>query len=120
MKKSTKAVLLSALAFPGAGHIYLKKYITGAALVGTSCAGLYFLISKAANEASKIAGQIQSGAVSPDIATVTDMVSKWSSGPQGQLLSNITVIITICWIGGIIDSYRLGTKIEKLEAGSGK
>jgi len=120
MSKSTTAALLSALVFPGAGHLYLKKYITGAALVGVSCAGLYFLISKVADEASIIAEQIQSGAAPPDMATITDMVSKWSAGSQGQLLSNITVIITLCWIGGIIDAYRLGTKLDKLETGVGK
>ena len=120
MKKSTKAVLLSALVFPGAGHIYLKKYFTGAVLISISCASLYYLISRAAEEISKIVGQIQSSAVTPDVATITDMVSKWSSSSQGQLLSNITVIITICWVAGIIDSYRLGIKTDKNEAKSGK
>jgi K+-transporting ATPase c subunit len=120
MKKSTKAALLSALVFPGAGHIYLKKYLTGSALIGVSFAGLYYLISRAAEEASQLSTQIQSSAAPPDITAITDMVSKWSSSSQGQLLSNITMIITICWIAGIIDSYRLGIKTDKNEAKSGK
>jgi TM2 domain-containing membrane protein YozV len=120
MKKSTKAALLSALVFPGAGHIYLKKYTPGAALIGVSCAGLYYLISSAVEQVSQILAQIQSSAVPPDIATITDLVTKSSSSSQGQLMSNISVIITICWIGGIIDAYRLGVKTEKIEAGSGK
>ena len=120
MKKSTKAALLSALVIPGAGHIYLKKYFPGAALIGVTCAGLYYLISGAVAQASQILAQIQSSAIPPDIATITDLVTKSSSNSQGQLMSNITVIITLCWIGGIIDAYRLGIKTEKAEPGSGK
>jgi hypothetical protein len=32
MNKSTKAALLSTFVFPGAGHLYLKKYIPAAVL----------------------------------------------------------------------------------------
>jgi hypothetical protein len=32
MKKSMKAALLSAFVFPGAGHFFLKKHITGTVL----------------------------------------------------------------------------------------
>ena len=46
MKKSTKAALLSAFVLPGAGHIFLKKYIPGVALVGASLGGIYYLTSK--------------------------------------------------------------------------
>jgi hypothetical protein len=118
MKKSTKAVLLSALVFPGAGHIYLKKYIPGAALIGISCAGIYYLISKMVEQSMQIIDQIQSGAVQPDIASITDMVSKQSSGPQAEILNIVTIIITLCWLGGMIDSYRLGRANEKIQAAS--
>ena len=40
MKKSTKAALLSALICPGAGHIFLKKYIRAMLLVAATLAGV--------------------------------------------------------------------------------
>ena len=33
MKRSTRAVLLSGLVFPGLGHIFLKQYLRGSILV---------------------------------------------------------------------------------------
>jgi TM2 domain-containing membrane protein YozV len=116
MKKSTKATLISALVFPGAGHIYLKKYIPGVALIGISCAGIYYLLSKAIEQSMQIVDQIQSGAVQPDMAAITDLVSKQSSGTQAEILNIITIIITICWLGGIIDAYRLGRAKDKIES----
>lgn len=116
MKKSTKAALLSALVFPGAGHIYLKRYIPGTVLIGVSCAGIYYLISKAVEQSLQIVDQIQSGALQPDVAAITDLVTQQSSGPQGQLMSIITTIITICWLAGIVDSYRLGRRHDKIDA----
>jgi TM2 domain-containing membrane protein YozV len=116
MKKSTKATLLSALVFPGAGHIYLKKYLPGVALIGISCAGIYYLLSKAIEQSMQIVDQIQSGAVQPDMAAISDLVSKQSSGPQAEILNIVTIIITICWLGGIIDAYRLGRAKDKIES----
>jgi TM2 domain-containing membrane protein YozV len=116
MKKSTKATLISALVIPGAGHIYLKKYIPGVALIGISCAGIYYLLSKAIEQSMQIVDQIQSGAVQPDMAAITDLVSKQSSGTQAEILNIITIIITICWLGGIIDAYRLGRAKDKIES----
>ncbi len=115
MKKSTKATLLSALVFPGAGHIYLKKYLPGVVLIGISCAGIYYLLSKAIEQSMQIVDQIQSGAVQPDMAAISDLVSKQSSGPQAEILNIVTIIITICWLGGMIDAYRLGRAKDKIE-----
>jgi hypothetical protein len=46
------------------------------------------------------------------------MVSKQSSGPQAEILNIVTIIITLCWLGGMIDSYRLGRANEKIQAAS--
>ena len=78
MKKSTKAVLLSTLVFPGVGHIFLKKYITGSALASATFAGSYYLISQAVERALQITAKIQSGDAQLDIAAITDLVTKQS------------------------------------------
>lgn len=74
MKKSIKAALLSAFVFPDVGHIYLKRYIPGVALVGASLAGSYYLISKAVERALQIVGKIQSGDVQLDVTAITELV----------------------------------------------
>jgi hypothetical protein len=113
MKKSTKAALLSALVMPGAGHIYLKKYIPGFALAGAALSALYYLISKATEEALKIVEQIQDGSVPLDTTTITELVSMQPAGAESQLPDIATAIIIVCWVIGIIDSYRVGTQQDK-------
>ena len=108
MKKSTKATLISAFVFPGAGHIYLKKYTPVFLLAVTSLAGTYYLISKMVETALQIVEKIQLGHVQADVASINQLLSNQSTGTESQLLSIATIAIIICWIIGIIDSYRIG------------
>lgn len=109
MKKSTKAALLSALVFPGAGHIFLKKYILGALLGGISIACVYYLMQKAVERALEISEKILTGAVNPDIATIMELVTKQTTvAAEAQLLDMATTAIVVCWIIGILDSFRVG------------
>ena len=116
MKKSTKAVLLSALVFPGAGHILLKKYMTGVALVGVSFAAVWYLVSTTVEKSLQIVEQIQSGYVQPDVASIMELASKQETGTEADLLDIATYVLIICWLIGIIDSYRVGRVRDKKEA----
>jgi len=113
VKTSTKAVLLSAFVFPGTGHIYLKRYSPGVVLIGASFAALYYLVSKAIEKALQIAEKIQSGDVQPDVEAITELVSEVSTGPEAQLLNIAAATLIVCWLIGIIDSYRLGRARDK-------
>lgn len=113
MKKSTKAALLSAFVFPGVGHIFLKKTIPGIFLVGASLVATYYLISKTIENALQIFEKIQSGDVQLDVIAITELASKQLSGAESQLLDVATVAIIICWLIGIIDSYRVGRVRDK-------
>ena len=113
MKKSTKAALLSALIFPGSGHIYLKKYMAGALLAGVSFAAIYYLISNAVEKAFKIIEKVQHGDVQPDINEIAKLVSQQSTGADIQLMNIAATALFICWLIGIIDSYRVGYVLDK-------
>jgi len=117
MKKSTKAVLLSAFVFPGAGHFFLKKKFSGVMLVGASFAGIYFLVSKTIERALEITEKIQSGDIRPDVVAIAEMVSKQPTGAEAQLLKYATAVLVICWVIGIIDSYRVGCARDKNDEG---
>jgi TM2 domain-containing membrane protein YozV len=109
VKKPIKAVLLSALVFPGAGHIYLKKYISGVLLVGTALVALYLLMSKTMEKAVEISEKLQNGDVQLDIEALMELVSKSSSGADAQLLNMATLALIICWLIGVVGSYRAGS-----------
>ncbi len=115
MKKSTKAVLLSAFVFPGAGHLYLKRYLPGSILAGVSLTGIYYLVTTTVDRAWEIAEKIQSGAVQLDATTITELVSQQSAGADAQLINVATLAVIICWVVGIIDSYRAGRARDKMD-----
>lgn len=108
MKKSTKAALLSAFVLPGAGHIYLKKYIPGVVLVCGSLGSIYYLTSKTVEKGLRIAEIIRSGDVQLDISAITELVSTQATGNETQLINIASAILIISWLIGIVDSYRVG------------
>lgn len=103
-----KAALLSAFVFPGVGHVYLKRYIPGGLLAGTAFIALYFLISEMVERALQIVDKIQNGEIQPDVAVITELVSKQPMGNEAQLMSIATAVLIIAWLIGIVDSYRAG------------
>ncbi|MBU0664236.1 MAG: hypothetical protein KJ990_06790 [Proteobacteria bacterium] len=107
-----KAALLSAFVFPGAGHIYLKRYLHGIFLSGASLVGSYYLLSKTVERSLQIVEKIQSGNVQMDVTAITELVSKQANGAEALLLNIATAVIIICWIIDIIDSYRAGRAQE--------
>jgi uncharacterized membrane protein len=114
MKKSTKAVLLTAFIFPGAGHIYLKKYIPGIVLMGVSSAGVCYLTSRIVERALQIVEKIQYGHVQADSTVINQLLSTQSTGNESLLMNIATLAIFICWIIGIIDAYRIGKTQDKI------
>ena len=108
MNRSMKSVLLSAFIFPGIGHIYLKRYISGALLAGTAFIALYFVISTAVERALQIVDKIQSGEIQPDVAVIAELIAKQPIGTEAQLTNIAMAALIIAWLIGIVDSYRVG------------
>jgi len=76
MNKSNKAALFSALVFPGAGHFFLKRHISGAVIACAALVALYLIIANLLERAREIADKILSGEVGLDIATIMELVSR--------------------------------------------
>jgi hypothetical protein len=115
VKKSTKAVLLSAFVFPGVGHLYLKQFVIGIVLAGGSISALYFIISSAVSKALEIAQKIQSEGVPLDVDAIASLVSEQSRGAESSSLSIATIVLIAFWVIGIVHSYRLGRVLEKVD-----
>ena len=114
MKNQTKAALLSAFIYPGAGHFFLKKYIQSVILAGITSSAVYYLVSKSVEKALQIVEKIENGEIPPDVATITELISKQSMGADAQSLDTATLIIGVCWLIGIIDSYRIAYLKDKV------
>jgi uncharacterized membrane protein len=120
VKRSTKAALLSGLIFPGIGHLYLKRYVHGITLCVASAAAIYFIASVAVTTALEVTKKIQSesGGVALDMAAIMDLVSQRSSGDE-QSMNIATVALVVCWVIGIVDSYRQGRAQEMVKEVAG-
>ena len=106
-------MLLSAFVFPGIGHIYLKQRMSGGVLIGASFAAMYYLMSKMVTNALQVAEKIQSGDVQLDVVAISELLLKQSTGAESQLQNIAMAVFVICWLIGIIDSYRLGCVQDK-------
>ncbi len=116
MPKSIKAALLSALVFPGLGHLFLKKYVAALLLGGTAFVSIYWLVSRVVERTLKISEKIQSGEAQLDAAAITELVSNQAGGAEAQSLDVATAVIVIVWLVAVVDSYRRGRMQDKRDA----
>ena len=113
MRKSTKAVLLSALVFPGTGHLYLKKHIAGALIACFSLGSLYPIVTDAIERAQDIMAKVVRGEVGLDPTAIAELVARQEVGNNFQLLDLALAGLIVCWVIGIVDSYRCGRALDK-------
>jgi hypothetical protein len=120
MKEANKSALISAFIYPGVGHLYLEKRISGCVLVAIATWALFIVIGNIMARAMAITDKIISGQIAPDIAVIRQLLLQPQSDPLAQQLSTATTVLIIVWIIGIIDSYRLGRAKDTQQQSNGK
>lgn len=110
MKTSTKAVLLSLLVFPGAGHLYLKRPWRGIVFLAPTMSALIYIVNQAAEQANKIAAQIMAGTTSLDPVALAAQIEQ---GSGNTFAANVASgVLLLCWAGAALDAWLL-TRREK-------
>ena len=100
------------------GHLYLKRFTLGAFfLVGAAVAG-YIVISSAVDTANEIVAKIQGGSASLDIEAISELVEEQSRNVE-ESTNVATMVFLAFWLIGIIDSVRVGRKLEKAQGSAG-
>ncbi|WP_028865203.1 DUF6677 family protein [Psychromonas aquimarina] len=117
MKKSTKALLLSALLCPGAGHFYLKKYISGCVLTGVFISALVVLTADIINiteqVTAELTAQINAGSIALDITALSAFLTEKLQAFETQHLTQISYLLMALWLAAAADVYRIGRRIDK-------
>jgi hypothetical protein len=108
MKKSIKAALFSALAFPGCGHFILRHYRSGVALLAISLGALAIVMSDAIKQANIIANKILASEIPLDAQTITDSVEAANHAASSPAATIAMWVLSACWLVGIVDAYRIG------------
>ena len=107
MSRSTTAVLMSALVIPGAGHLYLKYFPRGIALIAISLACVWVIVDSALQQASTVLEKLEASGVELDQSQLTELVTQASNSSGSTVDTVATVVLAGCWLIGIIDAYRL-------------
>jgi uncharacterized membrane protein len=118
MNPPVKALLLSALVFPGCGQLWLRRYRSGGALLLITIGALFIVIRYAVQKATVIANQIIAGEIPLDPQLITQKVSAIVDSPDSQAVNIAGWVIIACWVIGIIDAYRAGRNVEPAEKNS--
>ena len=114
MDKPTKAALISGLVFPGLGHIYLRKYIVGISLVCLAGWSIYTVAESVIGTAFDIAAEIENGGMVIDPGSIGRLLAQ-RTHEAGQSTNLAVWVLTASWLVGIVDSYRAGRALERLE-----
>jgi TM2 domain-containing membrane protein YozV len=113
MMQSTKAALLSFFVFPGAGHIYLKKYLSAGILASTTVISLYFIIDETIASVRQASEKILNDGTELGYAAISEQVARQNDVSSWQAVDIASIVLLIVWVGAIIDSYRIGRSQNK-------
>ena len=108
MSRSTTALLVSALVFPGAGHLYLKRRGRALLFIVPSVVAVIYFLTDAMRRAGAMADQIMSGALGTDPVAIAARLEQ--AGATSGLLDLAIYVMLACWIGAAVDAWLLGRK----------
>ncbi|CAN5375378.1 hypothetical protein BH11PSE11_BH11PSE11_32210 [soil metagenome] len=111
MKNSIKAALLSALVSPGLGHFALKRVARGMLFFVPTALAFTYILKNLLYATFQVAERIPSGAVPPDLDTITKLATGIVADAKG--LDFAIWIMGICWVLSIVDSFWLGSQIDR-------
>ena len=118
MNNSQKGAFWSGLVFPGLGQVVLKHYKRGAVIMVTVLAGLSVIVVEAVKKAFIILEKIASEGGAIDFNTILNAASRASANSDSLIFGSAVLLITFCWIIGVVDSLRIGRKKDLEEDSS--
>lgn len=117
MKESVKATLWSVFIFPGAGHFYLRKWLTGSLSAAIAVAVLTVILERILQRANQIAEQIVLGEIPFDLAIIMQKVSQ-QSATADSTLDIAGYVLAGIWLFAAMDAFRLGRAIDNRQTES--
>jgi hypothetical protein len=108
MKASTKAALISALIFPGLGHLALRKGKRGLLFLLPTAVAVIYLLRSVLQLMDQLMGEINSGALGLDPIAIMERVH--ASGIDNAATNLASLVCIVCWAGSIADALWLGRR----------
>lgn len=106
MKPTTKAALVSALIFPGLGHLVLKRPLRGCLFIVPALLAIGFLLRTILALATALVGEINNGTLAIDPIQILARIH--ASGVDNPATNAASLVILLCWVGSVADAYWVG------------
>lgn len=106
MKPTTKAALVSALIFPGLGHLVLKRPLRGCLFIVPALLAIGFLLRTTLELANRLVDEINSGKLAIDPFQIIERIH--AAGVDNPATNAASLVILLCWVGSVADAYWLG------------
>jgi hypothetical protein len=110
MKQATKAALISALVFPGLGHVTIGEKKKGWIILLVTLGALFILINEALDRASTIIEKLGANSQMMDLEEISRLAAESSQFSSNIFLNSVLIFIFICWVYAMVDAYRCGSK----------
>ena len=110
MKASTKAALISALIFPGLGHLALQppRAARGLAFLLPAAAAVFYLLRTVLQLAGRLLDELNSGALPFDPVAIAERIH--AAGVDNPASNLAALVCMLCWIGAVADVLWLGRR----------
>jgi len=115
MKKATKAILFSALVFPGSGYFFLGKARYGWSCIIAVIAVIAVYMIEAHSKAQAIAQKILNGEIPYSIAAVIKQIHLVPGTFEPTLLENLGYGLIGMWFISLIHCAVIGNKLDNIE-----
>jgi hypothetical protein len=105
MKRSSTALLLSGLVFPGTGQMFLQRHVRGLCFLVPAAIALSMLGRDLILSAHDISGLIMAGQMAPDLASIAAEVERRGAGAGNTWAA---LVLIGAWAASVIDVWLLG------------
>jgi len=105
MNKPTKAAMMSLFIYPGAGQLFLKKYLNASVFITLFSIPFLWTLFDVFEKTNFLMQNIVENNLPLDIVTLTEMFSDLVS-EQTQIFDNKALLMMIIWLLSTVDAYR--------------
>jgi predicted neutral ceramidase superfamily lipid hydrolase len=104
--RSITALLLSALVFPGAGQMFLKRRGRALLFIVPTIVAAFYIVRTVLAPATEMANQLVSAGVMPDPLAIAAQLEK--AGTTSGMVALAVYVMLGCWIAAALDAWLLG------------
>ncbi len=105
MKPTTKAALLSAFVFPGAGQLYVGRKRVGYLFIVLAALGLFAITALLMSLVNILMEQIIAGTMQPSIGDITQAMLAFADSPEGSNYAKAKWAVLAVWLASVLDAY---------------